>query len=243
MRTLLLFFAVFVVTLSAASFKLYLKDGGFQLVREYKVDGDRVNYYSIERSDWEEIPVALVDLKRTNAETAARKETLDKQAQDIADEEAAAKENRREILKIPRDPGVYRLEDDQLRVFPAAESTIRNSKGRSVLKVLVPMVSGKATVEIPGEHSKNIVKESSPEFFLQLSELESFAIVKLTAGKGVRVAEQISIVPVVKEMEEERSPVPTFTKQLSDNGLYKIWPQDPLLFFFQAEDGIRDTGM
>ena len=102
MRTLLLFFTVFVLILTAANFKLYLKDGGFQLVREYKVDGDRLMYYSVERSDWEEIPVDLVDLKRTNAEAAARKETLDKVAQDLADEATAAKENRQEILKIPR---------------------------------------------------------------------------------------------------------------------------------------------
>jgi hypothetical protein len=228
MRTLLLFLGVFVLTLSAANFKLYLKDGGFQLVREYKVDGDRVQYYSIERSDWEEMPVDLVDLKRTNAEASARKETLDKQAQDAADEAEAARESRREILKIPRDPGVYQLEDDKLRIFPAAESTVRNSKGRNVLKVLVPVISGKATVEVPGEHSQNIVKDSSPEFFLQLSELESFGIVKLSPGKGVRIVEQVSVIPVVKEMEEERTKVETFTKQLSDNGLYKIWPQDPL---------------
>src|SRR6204780_2241093 len=114
MRKLLFFFTVFVLTvvvptLNAANFKLYLKEGGFQLVREYKVDGDRVMYYSIERSDWEEIPVDLVDLKRTNAEAEARKETQDKVAQDLADEAAAAKESRQEILKIPRDPGVYRL--------------------------------------------------------------------------------------------------------------------------------------
>jgi DNA-binding transcriptional regulator GbsR (MarR family) len=228
MRKLLLFFTVFVLTVTAATFKLYLKDGGFQLVREYKVDGDRLMYYSVERSDWEEIPVDLVDLTRTNAEAAARKETLDKVAQDLADEAAAAKESRREVLKIPRDPGVYRLEDDQLRIFTAAECTLHNSKGRNVVKVLVPMISGKATLDTPGEHSPNIVKESSPEFFLQLSEMENFGIVKLTHGKGVRIVETISIVPVVKEMEEERTLVPTFTKQLSDNGLYKIWPQDPL---------------
>jgi hypothetical protein len=228
MRKLLFFFTVFVLTLSAANFKLYLKDGGFQLVREYKVDGDRVKYYSVERSDWEEIPVDLVDLKRTNAETAARKETLDKAAQDLADEADAAKEIRQEILKIPRDPGVYRLEDGQLRVFQAAECTLHNSKGRNVVRVLVPVISGKATLDTPGEHSQNIVKESTPEFFLQLSEIENFGIVKLTPGKGVRIVETISIVPVVKEMEEERTLVQTFTKQLSDNGLYKIWPQDPL---------------
>src|SRR5258708_954252 len=129
MRKLLLALFVSVLTLSAANFKLYLKDGSTQLVREYRVDGDRVKYYSTERSDWEEIPVDLVDIKRTDAETEARKQTLEKASQDLADEEAAAKEARQEVQKIPRDPGVYRLEENQLRIFKAAESSVHNAKG------------------------------------------------------------------------------------------------------------------
>ena len=76
MRKLLFVVLVFGITLSAANFKLYLKDGGFQLVREYTVEGDRVKYYSVDRSDWEEIPADLVDLKRTDAEAGARKSAL-----------------------------------------------------------------------------------------------------------------------------------------------------------------------
>jgi hypothetical protein len=228
MRRLLFLLAIFAATLSAANFKLYLKDGGYQLVREYQIEGDRVKYYSIERSDWEEMPLALVDLKRTDAETSARKEKLDKDAQALADEAEAVKEQHHEIMQIPRDPGVYRLEDGKLRIFPAGESTVHNSKGRSALKVFVPVVSGKQTLELAGEHSPNIVTESTPEFFLQLSEIEPFAIVKLTPQKGIRIVEQISVMPVVKESEETREIIPTFTKQLSDNGLFKIWPQDPL---------------
>src|SRR5712671_4829905 len=121
------------LSLMAANFRLYLKDGGFHLVREYQVEGDRVRYYSIERGDWEEIPVDLVDLKRTDAETEARKQTIEKQAKDISDEDVAAREIRQETLKIPRDPGVYRLEDDQLRIFKAAESSVHNAKGRNML--------------------------------------------------------------------------------------------------------------
>src|SRR5580658_6411305 len=126
MRKLLFFFTVFVLTLSAANFKLYLKDGGFQLVREYKVDGDRVMYYSVDRSDWEEIPVDLVDLKRTDAETGARKSVLEKERKQDEDEKAAAREERQQILKIPRDPGVYQLEDGKLRIFKAAESVMHD---------------------------------------------------------------------------------------------------------------------
>jgi hypothetical protein len=230
MRKLLFILAVFVLTLQAANFKLYLKDGGFQLVREYNVEGDRVKYYSVERSDWEEIPLDLVDLKHTEAEAGERKATIDKLSKDLDDEAAAAKEIRQETLKIPRDPGVYRLEDNQLRVFKAAEATIHNAKGRNVLRAIspVPLIPGKATLEIPGEHSPNVVNETSPEFFLQLSEFESFGMITLTPEKGVRIVERITIVPVTKETTEERAAVQVFTKQLSDNGLYKIWPQDPL---------------
>src|ERR1700728_1340631 len=45
--------------------KLMLKDGTFQLVREYHVEGDRVRYYSIDQMGWEEIPEPLVDWDAT----------------------------------------------------------------------------------------------------------------------------------------------------------------------------------
>lgn len=230
MRRLLFLLLVCVLTLSAANFKLYLKDGGFQLVREYKIEGDRVRYYSIDRSDWEELPAALVDLKRTETELAARKSADDKLQSEFDDEKAAAKEAAQAILKIPRDPGVYRLEDGQLRVFPAAAETVHNSKGRNLLRALAPLpiVSGKATLEIPGEHSEQVVKDRSPEFYIQLSEFEGFGIVKVTPEKGVRIVERMSVQPVTKEIAEDRDKIEIFTQQLSDNGLYKIWPQDPL---------------
>jgi hypothetical protein len=231
MRKLLFSLLVFCVALAAANFKLYLKDGGFHLVNEYHVEGDRVRFYSIDRSDWEEMPLDLIDVKRTEAELGERQATLDKVSKEISEEEAAARELRAEIRKIPQDPGVYRLENDKLRIFMAAESTVHTDKGRSVLKALspVPLVPGKATVELMGEHSGNAVTmDDKPEFFIQLSEFESFGIIKLKPQKGVRIAERLTYVPVSKETIEERDLVQIFTKQMSDNGLYKIWPQEPL---------------
>src|SRR5579872_6624656 len=85
----------------AANIKLYLTDGTYSLVREYQVNQDRVRYYSVERSEWEEIPLSMVDLKRTEIEAAARKAELEKEAQSQAQEEAAAREIKHEISKIP----------------------------------------------------------------------------------------------------------------------------------------------
>ena len=39
--------------------KLVLKDGTFQLVRDYERNGDRVRYFSLERGSWEYIPSAM----------------------------------------------------------------------------------------------------------------------------------------------------------------------------------------
>jgi hypothetical protein len=230
MRTRLLVFLAFALSLCAANFKLYTKDGGYQLVREYQVEGDRVKFYSVERGDWEEMPASLVDLKRTEAEASARKEVLDRKARELSDEDAAAQDLRNEIRKIPRDPGAYRLEDDKLRIFKLADAAVHDNKRRTILKHLspVPMVAGKSTLETASEHSENIVREDRPEFYIQLSLEDSFAIVKLTPLKGNRVVERITVEPVTNLMAEERDVVPTFTKQLTESGLYKIWPQDSL---------------
>ena len=230
-RVLLLTIAA-ALALSAANIKLYMKEGGFEVVREYKVEEDRVRFYSIERSDWEEIPVAMVDLKKTGENIQAQQENLEKVSKAVSEEDEARREAAREIRKIPQDPGVYRVENGELRIFKNAESTIHTDKGRSILKVLspIPVVPGKAMVEIQGEHSLNPVTDDRPEFYIQLNVDEQFGIIKVTPvkGKGVRVVETLTIIPVAKETAEERQTVDVFTKQMPGNGLYKIWPQAAL---------------
>jgi hypothetical protein len=231
MRRIAVAFLTLAVSLMAANLKLYLKDGDFQVVREYKVDGDRIVYYSVERSDWEEMPVALVDLKKTEAEASVKKEKLDKQEKQLSEEDEARREQRKEILKIPTDPGVYRVVGEELQIFKQADTVVHNNKGRSVLKALspVPMVPGKATLEITGEHSSMVIRdEPRPEFYMQLSLQDSLAMVKVTSKGGVRVVERLTVEPIVKEVTEERDLVQVFTKQLTESNLYKIWPQDAL---------------
>jgi hypothetical protein len=214
----------------AANFKLYLKDGTFHVVREYKVEGERVRYYSVERSDWEEIPLELLDLKRTESENAARSAKMEAEAKIMSEEDKARREQEKEILKIPQDPGTYMIENNQLRIIPAAESKVHTNKGRSVLKVLspLPVFAGKATVEVDNAHSPNVVKDSRPEFYIQLSADERFEIIKLTPKGEVRIADRLSIVPVSKEVVDDIDEVPVFRKQLTENYLYKIWAEQPM---------------
>ncbi len=110
MRRIALAFFVLLAVALAANVKLYLKDGTFQLVREYKVEGDRVHFYSTERSEWEDIPTELTDLKRTEAEIAEHKKAIEAEAKVLSEEDKAERELQNEILRIPQNPGVYYLE-------------------------------------------------------------------------------------------------------------------------------------
>src|SRR5580704_9544684 len=59
-----------------ATQRLILKDGSFQSVAKYELQGDRVHYLSAERYEWEDIPSSLIDwdaTKKYNEELAAGK--------------------------------------------------------------------------------------------------------------------------------------------------------------------------
>lgn len=212
-----------------ANFRLYLKDGGHHVTSEYKVAEDRVIYYSVERSDWEQIPLELVDLKRTETERKAADDKRERNAKAQAEEDQAERELEKEIRSVPAEPGVYLNEDGKLREFPVGEVKLVTDKKRSVLKAItpVPLINGKVTVEMDGEHSANAVSNRRPEFYLRLATEEPFAIIRMGEKKGVRLVEKVSVVPVVKEMFEERDSVEIFRRQFGD-GLFKVWPAQDL---------------
>jgi hypothetical protein len=161
--------------------KLVLKDGSFHLVREYHVEGGRVRYYSIERSQWEEIPAELVDWDATK-----------KVAADEAQHDAAvvAKVHTQEAARIvqPLDidaslevaPGIFLPPGDRLFVFDGktivplaqAETTSKLAKGHLLEQVLVPVpiISTRYSVSIQGTHAKLRVQSGQPEFYMRTAD-------------------------------------------------------------------------
>src|ERR1700685_1545638 len=129
-----LFFA-FCFLAGAENVKLYLRDGSYQLVREYKVMGDRVSFYSLDREDEEEVPLSLVDLDKTKSEIKARADSIraDAAAQDAEDK--AERAARKEVAAVPMEPGVYLIDDQKppsqnLTALKVGESKIVTNKRR-----------------------------------------------------------------------------------------------------------------
>lgn len=212
--------------LAAADLRLYLKEGGYHVVREYQVLQDRVRYYSAERGDWEEIPLDLVDLKKTEAEQKSRGQAERKQAALDDAEEKFERALAAEVARIPSDPGVYLSQPDRVLTLKQAEAKVNTDKKRSILKAIspVPVFSGKATLELDGDRSAFVVTGDRPTFYFRLGKLERFGLARLTVKKGVRVVEQWEIAPVVNVIQATRDDVEIFRQQI-DEGLYRVWPQ------------------
>jgi hypothetical protein len=222
-------FLAFVAAASGATIRLYLTDGTYQMAREYQVLQDRVRFYSTERSDWEEIPLELVDLNRTKKEVAAQQEVVENDVKAQAEEDAAERAAREEVARIPAEAGSYFIHGAKLETMKQAESKLVNDKKRTVLRVLspIPIVPSKGTVELDGPAAALRVPNDRPEFYFRFSAEESFSLVKLTPKKISRVVETVQQIKGLPAVQEDRQEVATFKKQVGDM-LFKIWPEKPL---------------
>jgi hypothetical protein len=156
-----------------------LKDGTFQVVREYQRNGDRVRYFSLERGDWEEIPASMVDWDATSkAEAASTKASSALVERVHEQEEAKRMDNVADIdaslevgegAFLPQGEGMFVVEGKSVRYVKQAEAGTKADKLRTVEQILspVPIVPGKQRVFLPGEHAALRLKTTTPEFYLR----------------------------------------------------------------------------
>ena len=176
--------------------KLILKDGSFQLVREYQRKGDRVRYYSVERSAWEEIPADLVDwdaTRKTEAQEEQRKQEL---AEKLRTTEAAERAAPVDIdasiqvgpgLFLPPGEGMYVVEGGAVLPLSQAAADVKLDKGNLVKQILVPIpvVPTRHKVEIPGKRAQMRITTTQPEFYVRLApqDADSIPAPRTTSGK------------------------------------------------------------
>ncbi len=161
--------------------KLVMKDGSFQIVSSYQLDGDRVRYFSVERAEWEEIPASLVDWAATKQAEASQAKTDAALTNRLkADEQRAATQAVDVDASVELFPGVFLPPGqgffivDGSAVFPLRQSpaSAKLDKGHLVeqIAVPVPVIPSRTRVDLPGRHALFRTKNPSPEFYLRTAE-------------------------------------------------------------------------
>lgn len=213
----------------AANQRLYLTDGSFHLVREYQVLKDRVRFYSVERSAWEEIPLDLIDLKKTRSVNQSVEDDQMRERKMIDAEDVVERRLRNEAQGIPPEAGVYLYEQGKLRTFPITELEVVTDRKRAILKAInpLPLTAGKNYVEVKGPRSANVISVSRPEFYMRLHRQQMFGFVKLTPHKGNRTVQVWEIIPISKQVMEFQENVEDFRREAGPM-LYQVWPREAL---------------
>jgi hypothetical protein len=187
--------------------KLILTDGTFQVAREYTVEGDRVRYWSLERSQWEEIPASLVDWDATHkaeAEQAGRDAELKAKihasqlAQLTKDIDVDRSLEIKPGLFLPDAVGLYALDrDKQIREMKQSSAVVKTSTGREVEKIMsgVSLIPSKKTMEIPGERAAMRLTTAEPEFFMRPADSREprFRLLRAQVKGGRRLIDSISV--------------------------------------------------
>jgi len=161
--------------------KLVLKDGSFQLVREYEQKGDRVRYYSVERSGWEEIPAELVDweaTRRAEKEAVQRKEEALEQMRAIELAERAATIDVDASIEIapgvflPENEGLYVLDGRAVLPLTQLLSEIKRDKGQTLKQILIPIpiIPTRHRVSVPGKRAILRLTTGQPEFYMRTAD-------------------------------------------------------------------------
>lgn len=221
---------------SAANIKLYLKDGSFQLVNQYEVQGDRVRYYSVERSQWEEIPVNLVDFdrtKKTQAEESQQKARDLQEAKEIENERfAPASTTGYEVapgIHLPGDEGVFVFDGKRvLRMVQSTGEMVNDRKRATLLLALpLPLMRAQALVILDGPKAAVRVTTDQPVFFVQGSENlgTQLELITLKSGKDARLVEKIEAHRT--QPSELRATLPVERTKVAP-GVYKLAPSGNL---------------
>ena len=217
-----------------ANIKLYMKDGSYELVSSYEVHGDRVRYYSLERSEWEEVPKTLVDFEATQRaeeeEKAAHKKVL-QDAKQLDEEKHEKEENQGyEVapgVRLPQEEGIYSY--DGLRVIRLIQSSAETmtDKKRAALMLALPgpLLKSRTLVILQGPKAAVRLTQPRPVFYVESGEGlgAKLALIQVKSGKDARLVEKVEARAGIGKPTELREAVPLERTQLV-SGLYMLKP-------------------
>jgi len=190
---------------SQAAKRLILTDGSYQTATEWKKAGDRLKYFSAERGEWEEIPVALVDWKATDEWNAERAKSAAEELKQVTAEQVEARKEEQlntplvaPEMRLPAEGGVFLLEEiagkPVLSKVDTNKIQVNENTGKNLLrKSIIPVASQVQTIELKGPAAKVRVHSKEPSIFIDVENdrgvipAASFRIVRLERKKDLRV--------------------------------------------------------
>lgn len=218
--------------------KLVLKDGSFQWVREYKVEGDKVSYYSLDTHQWEEMPAALIDWDATKKE-AAKEQKQDATLLHAVDERE--KQETADVLGVdasiepapgiflPPDNGLFAFDGKKILVVNQADMKSSLSKTKTLEKIMVPVpiIPERHVISIAGTRAKLRMTNGQPEFYLRVASggEPEIDLVRAKVRKNNREVEDVD--ELMDETAEKRKDVALQRWHIAEN-VYRYTIAKPL---------------
>jgi hypothetical protein len=236
--------------------RLILKDGTYQSVTKYEVQGDRVRYFSAERGEWEEVPNSLIDWDATDKFEQGRQQSklateaveLDKEIDAERKAEQARSPQVAPGLRLPDEGGIFLLDtyENQPQLAELQQSggdLDKNTKSNILRAAINPLAGAKQTIELPAAHAKIQSHTSVPSLYINvdsnegvpasppgdpppLAPTERFKLIRIEVKNGKRVAGSLKIAVTGKMKTDERFVATTATAMTG--GWVKLTPTDPL---------------
>jgi hypothetical protein len=242
-----LFWLCAVATTQERTQRLILKDGTYQSVTKYEVQGDRVHYLSAERYEWEDIPASLIDWDATNKYnqelSSGRLRTKPAETPEETEEREKEEANSPEIapgLRLPGSGGVFLF--DQFQGKPELAEIVQNgsevnkaSRKKNVLRSAInPLAASKQAFEIKGEHAQIQSHVPRPTIYIDIDEGpqstppgERFRIVRATMKNGTRVLGEVKVSATGKASEQANM-LPAKVEKVGTGAWLKITPAQDL---------------
>jgi hypothetical protein len=222
-----------------ADTKLYLKDGSYQLVKSYQVTGDRVRYYSVERSEWEEVPTSLVDFEATQRAQQEEKIVEQKEIQEAKELEKERFERPVQTgyevapgVHLPNEEGVFAFDGTRVIRMVQSEAQVVTDKKRAALGLALPapLLKNRSLVVLPGPQAAVRIQATRPAFFINAADGwgARAQLIPVRTARGSRVIEKLQSGIGVGKSGEIRDTIPVERTQVAP-GLYKLHPLQALV--------------
>jgi hypothetical protein len=180
--------------------RLILKDGSYELIRDYQIRGDRVRYLSAERAGWEELPYSLVDWEATQKFAGqAAIQSAERSSESL--HQAAAERKQEEAqnpliapgIRLPSPDGVYLLDlfhgDSVLNGLAQNGADLNKNTRANILRGVVNPIAGpRQTIELKNAHARIQAHVPSPSVFFPLDPGDSeFGYTSSSAKNHLRI--------------------------------------------------------